>query len=380
MPLTRHLSLCSDNAQRVAHPTSTTEVPPVKACIKTDQGKAEIIDVKAPEPGPGEIIIKMSMCTVCGSDMHFLDEFPTAVLNFAFPRSVRPEGLPMGHEGVGHVSAVGVGVTKFKEGDRVLASCLVGCGSCHECMSVDHGVCSGGGSVLFGCQAEYYPVPFADQNTTKVPDGVSDEHAILISDILSTGFGAIERADLKFGQSVAVFAQGPVGLMATAGARARGAGMIIGVDTLPDRLEMSKKFGANHAINAKEVDAHQKIMELTNGHGVDVAVEAVGTQPTFESATKAVRRGGTVSSVGVYGLLPNVSMPTMAPSFLHRKIVTTLCPSGADRMSYLCDLIANSNIDLSPLFTHRMKLEELPKAYDLFRSKTEGVLKIAVTP
>ena len=352
----------------------------MKACIKTDQGKAAIIDVKAPEPGPGEIIIKMSMCTVCGSDMHFLDEFPTAVLNFAFPRSVRPEGLPMGHEGVGHVSAVGVGVTKFKEGDRVLASCLVGCGSCHECMSVDHGVCSGGGSVLFGCQAEYYPVPFADQNTTKVPDGVSDEHAILISDILSTGFGAIERADLKFGQSVAVFAQGPVGLMATAGARARGAGMIIGVDTLPDRLEMSKKFGANHAINAKEVDAHQKIMELTNGHGVDVAVEAVGTQPTFESATKAVRRGGTVSSVGVYGLLPNVSMPTMAPSFLHRKIVTTLCPSGADRMSYLCDLIANSNIDLSPLFTHRMKLEELPKAYDLFRSKTEGVLKIAVTP
>jgi threonine dehydrogenase-like Zn-dependent dehydrogenase len=240
-------------------------------------------------------------------------------------------------------------------------------------------VCSGGGSVLFGCQAEYYTVPYADQNAAKVPDSVSDEHAVLISDILSTGFGAIERAEAGFGASVAVFAQGPVGLMATAGARARGCGMIIAVDTLPDRLEMSKKFGANVTINAKEKDAASEIVQLTGG-GADVAVEAVGTQATFEAATKAVRRGGVVSSVGVYGLTPQVSMPTLAPSFLHRKIVTTLCPSGSDRMAYLCNLIANGNIDLSPIFTHRMKLDEMPQAYDLFRSKTEGVLKIAVTP
>ncbi len=352
----------------------------MKACIKTDQGKAEMLDIPVPQPGPGEIIVKMSMCTVCGSDMHFLDEFPTAVLNFAFPRSMRPEGLPMGHEGVGHVSAVGAGVTRFKEGDRVVASCLVGCGTCHECMSVDHSVCSGGGSVLFGCQAEYYTVPYAEQNTAICPKGVSDEHAILISDILSTGFGAVERAQAGFGASVAIFAQGPVGLMATAGARARGCGQIIAVDTLPDRLEMSKKFGANETINPKEEDPIQKIMALTNNHGVDIAIEAVGTQPTFELATRAIRRGGTVSSVGVYGLLPAVSMPTMAPSFLHRNIITTLCPSGADRMEYLCELMQYSGIDLGPLFTHRMKLDELPKAYDLFRSKTEGVLKIAVTP
>jgi threonine dehydrogenase-like Zn-dependent dehydrogenase len=352
----------------------------MKACIKTDQGKVEMLDMPIPEPGPGEIVIKTSMATVCGSDMHFVDEFPTAVLGFAYPGSVKPEGLPMGHEGVGHVHAVGEGVTKFKEGDRVLSSCLVGCGKCHECMSVDHSVCSGGGRVLFGCQSEYYVAPFADQNCTKVPEAVSDEHAILISDILSTGFGAIERAEAGFGASVAVFAQGPVGLMATAGARARGCGMIIAVDAVPERLEMSKKFGANHVINFKEVDAVQKIQELTGGTGVDVAVEAVGTQPTFEAATRACRRGGVVTSVGVYGLLPAVSMPTLAPSFLHRKVVTTLCPSGSDRMEYLCNLMANSKIDLSPLFTHRMKLDDMPKAYDLFRSKAEGVLKIAVTP
>lgn len=351
----------------------------MKAAVKPTNGKVEMMDIPAPTPKPGEIIVKMSMCTVCGSDMHFVDEFANEMLNFAFPGSVIEQGLPLGHEGVGFVHAVGDGVTKFKEGDRVLASCLVGCGRCHECMSVDHSVCSGGGRVLFGCQAEYYVVPFADFNAAKVPDKVSDEHAILISDILSTGFGAIERAEIGFGASVAVFAQGPVGLMATAGARARGAGLIIGVDTMDDRLEMSKKFGANVTINAKEKDPVTEIMALTGG-GVDVAVEAVGTQATFESATRAVRRGGVVSSIGVYGLTPQLSMPTLAPSFLHRKVVTTLCPSGSDRMEYLCNLMANSGIDLSALFTHKMKLDDTPKAYDLFRSKTEGVLKIAITP
>jgi threonine dehydrogenase-like Zn-dependent dehydrogenase len=313
--------------------------------------------------------------------MHFLDEFPNEVLGFAYPGSLVTEGLLMGHEGVGFVHAIGEGVTKFKEGDRVMSSCLVGCGKCHECQSVDHSVCTGGGRVLFGCQAEYYSVPFADFNTTKVPDGVSDEHAILASDILSTGFGAIERAGAKFGDTVAVFAQGPVGLMVTAGARARGCGLIIAVDSVPERLEMSKKFGANEVVNPADGDPVLKILQLTGNKGVDIAVEAVGTQATFEACTKAVKRGGVVSSVGVYGLTPSVSMPTLtSPSFLHRTIVTTLCPSGSDRMEYLLNLLQHGNVDLSSLFTHRMTLDETPKAYDLFRSKEEGVLKIAITP
>ncbi len=353
----------------------------MRACIKPANGKVEMMDVPNPTPKPGEIVVKTSMATVCGSDMHFLDEFPNEMLGALFQGALLPQGLQMGHEGVGTVQAVGEGVTRFKEGDRVLASCLVGCGRCHECMTVDHSTCTGGGRVLFGCQSDYYVVPFADVNAAKVPDAVSDEMAILITDILSTGFGAIERAEAGFGQSVAVFAQGPVGLCATAGARARGCGLIIAVDTLPDRLEMSKKFGANVVINAKEEDPIVKIMSLTGGSGVDVAVEAVGTQATFEACTKAVRRGGTVSSVGVYGLTPMLSMPTLtAPSFLHRKIVTTLCPSGSARMEHLLNLVEYSKVELSPLFTHRMTLDETPKAYDLFRSKTEGVLKIAITP
>jgi alcohol dehydrogenase len=352
----------------------------MKACIKPANGKVEIVDVPIPEPGPGEAIVKMSMATVCGSDMHFLDEFANEMLMMAFPGSVGEHGLPMGHEGVGVVHAVGDGVTKIKPGDRVSAPCMIGCGTCHECMTVDFSQCTGGGRVLFGCQAEYYRVPFANVNAAIIPEGVSDEMAVLASDILSTGFGAIERADAGFGDSVAIFAQGPVGLMATAGARARGCGLIIGVDTVPDRLEVSRKFGANVVINAAETNAVQEIMNLTGGQGVDVAVEAVGTQATFEACTQAVRKGGTVSSVGVYGLTPAVSMPTLSPSFLHRKIVTTLCPSGRDRMEHLVGLIENGNVDLSSIFTHRMKLDDMPKAYDLFRSKTEGVLKIAITP
>jgi threonine dehydrogenase-like Zn-dependent dehydrogenase len=352
----------------------------MKACIKTANGKVEIMDIPIPTPKPGEIVIKMSMCTVCGTDMHWLDEFANEMLNFIYPGCVTEHGLPMGHEGVGFVHAVGEGVTKVKEGDRVLASCLIGCGKCHECKSVDHSVCSGGGRVMFGCQAEYYVVPFADHNVARVPDAVSDEHAVLISDIVSTGFGAIERAEARFGQSVAIFAQGPLGLMATAGARARGCGQIIAIDAVPDRLEMSKKLGANAVINAKEKDAVSEVMALTGGKGVDVAVEAVGTQATFEAATRVTRRGGVVSSIGVYGLTPQLQVPTSAPSFYHRKVVTTLCPSGSDRMEYLVSFLEHGNIDLSPLFTHRMKLDEMSKAYDLFRSKTEGVLKIAITP
>ncbi len=143
---------------------------------------------------------------------------------------------------------------------------------------------------------------------------------------------------------------------------------------------MAKKFGANVVINPQEKDPVTEIQQLTDGKGADVAVEAVGTQATLDGATRCLRRGGTASSVGVYGLLPQVTLNTLAPSFLHRKVVSTLCPSGHDRLTHLLNLIAYGNVDLSPLFTHRMKLSESPAAYDLFRSKAEGVLKIALTP
>ncbi len=349
-------------------------------CVKTENGKLEMMDLPVPEPGPGQIVVKMILSTICGTDMHFLDEIPNEALAIGYPGIVRPEGLPMGHEGVGIVHTVGEGVIGFEPGDRVIASCLTSCGRCTECLHGDYSVCTGGGTMLTGCQAEYFLIPDANISAAKVPDGITDEQAILPTDIMSTGFGAIDRADVGFGDTVAVFAQGPVGLCATAGAAARGCGLIIGVDTIPERLEMAKRLGADVVINPEESDPVAEIMALTNNAGVDVAVEAVGTQATFEACNKVVRRGGTISSVGVYGMTPTVSMPTMSMSFLHRRVVSTLCPSGRDRLEHLLAVLQHRKLDLSVLFTHRMKLADAPSAYDLFRDKTEGVLKIAITP
>jgi threonine dehydrogenase-like Zn-dependent dehydrogenase len=349
-------------------------------CVKTAIGKTEMVDLPIPKAGPGEIVIKMSMCTVCGSDMHFVDEVPNEVLAVLAPGTAIPQGFPMGHEGVGTAHEVGPGVTRVQVGDRVITSCLVGCGRCTECLHGDFSVCTGGGHTLFGCQAEYFVAPFAEVNVAKVPPEVSDENAILATDIMSTGFGAVDRAELKSGDSVAIFAQGPVGLCATAGARARGAGLIITVESIPERVEMSKRLGANIVINPKEKDPVSEIMSLTNLKGADVTIEAVGTQATFDAATRAVRRGGTVSSIGLYGPMPQISMFTMTPAFYHRRMVSTLCPSGHDRMTHMLDLLRWGGVDLGALFTHSMKLSDTPKAYDLFRSKQEGVLKIAITP
>jgi len=356
----------------------------MQSCIKTAPGKVEMMDIPIPTPGPGEIVIKTTLGTVCGSDMHFLDDIPTELIIPLYPSmaSFLPglPGLPMGHEGVGIVHAVGEGVTRFQPGDRVCSSCLTGCGKCLQCITGDYGICTGGGRCLFGTEGEYFVVPFADINVAKVPDEVSDEHAILATDIMSTGFAAIERAEMKIGDSVAIFAQGPVGLCATAGARARGAGLIIAVESVPERIEASKKFGANVVINPQEKEPAAEIMSLTNGQGVDVAVEAVGLQATFEAASRAVRRGGTISSIGIYGILPQLSMPTNAPSFYHRRVVMTLGPAGFNRLNHMLDIIRYGKVDLSPLFTHRMKLSQTPEAYNFFREKRDGVLKIAITP
>jgi len=355
----------------------------VQSCVKTALGKVEMVDIPIPTPGPGEIVLKTTLTTVCGSDMHFLDEFPNEILAFIYPSLAKRlpslPGLPMGHEGVGTVHAVGEGVTRFQPGERVVACWNVSCGKCLRCRTGDYAVCSSS-ECIFGTQSEYYLLPFAEVNATKVPDEVSDEQAILVGDIMSTGFSATERAELEIGGSVAIFGQGPVGLCATAGARARGAGLIIAVESIPERIEASKKFGANVVINPKEKDPVPEIMSLTKRQGVDVAVEAIGLQVTFEQASRAVRRGGTISSVGVYGILPQLSMPTNAPSFYHRKVVTTLGLAGYNRLNHLLDIVRYGNVDLSPLFTHRMKFSQLPEAYDFFREKRDGVLKIAITP
>src|SRR3972149_9617383 len=302
-----------------------------------------------PSPGPGQMVVKTPLASICGSDMHFVDEFPM------FPGI---DALPMGHEACGVVQEVGDGVTRFKPGDRVVPSCLYACGACKQCQLGDYSACTGGGpmNLLFGCQGEYFLVPFADVSAAKIPDDLSDEQVLFAGDIMSTGFGAIERADVKLADSVAIVGQGPVGLCATAGARAMGAGLVIAGEPVAERQDMARRLGANVVLDPSKVDAVAEIKNLTGGLGVDIAVEAIGLQATFDTCLGAARRGGTISSVGVYGSTDRLSTAPMGLGFFHRRIVTTFCPVGNDRLARLMQMVRHGGVDLTPLWPHSLKL------------------------
>lgn len=338
-------------------------------CIKADIGKVAMQSVEFPTPGPGQALVRTRLSTICGSDIHIVDEIP-----------LLPAGTPMGHEAVAEVVDCGPGVTSFAQGERVVASCLFGCGICARCQEGAPQICeryAAPMNLLFGAQGEYFLVQNAELNMAKVPDDLSDEAVLFATDIMSTGFGAIEAAALRYGDSVAIFAQGPVGLCVTAAARARGAGLIVAVESIPARVAMAKRLGADRVV--EPAGAVEAILALTGGKGVDVAVEALGNQVTLESAARVTRFGGTVSSVGVYSMFPTVALPTDG-TFLHRRFVTTLCPSGADRLRRMMDVVRYGKVDLTPLFTHNLKLADTPAGYDLFRSRREGVIKIALRP
>ncbi|MGE3077000.1 MAG: alcohol dehydrogenase catalytic domain-containing protein [Dehalococcoidia bacterium] len=344
-------------------------MPTSNTCVKTGPHTVAMSPIPYPDtPGPGQALVRTTLSTICGSDMHIVDEMPV------------PGGIPMGHEAIGVVEAVGAGVTNFKAGDRVATSCLLCCGTCRRCMEGEQSICetfNAPGNLLFGAQGEYFLVNGAQASLAKVPDKLSDEQVLFVTDIMSTGFAAIERGGMRAGDTVAVFAQGPVGLCATAAARTLGAGTIITVESIPERVTMSKRFGADVVLDPASAVA--KIMEMTGNRGVDVAVEALGHQVTFQNACASVRLGGTVSSVGVYGAFPELQMATSG-SFIHRKIVTTLCPVGTTRLERLMALIAGGKVDLTPLITHSLPLRETPTGYEMFRKRDGGVLKIALRP
>jgi alcohol dehydrogenase len=342
-------------------------------CVKTGMGKLELREIALPDLRPEDVLVRTTLATVCGSDIHFLDEYPM------------PPGrdaLPMGHEGLGVVAAVGSAVKTLAEGDRVVASCVYGCGRCANCQHGDLQLCTVYGKIpgitngLAGCQGEYFLVREADLNAAKVPDELSDEAAILAGDIMSTGFGAVERGGVSIGDTVAIFAQGPVGLCATAGARIRGAGLIIAVEGIPERAALARRMGANVVVEPGT--AVEEILALTNGVGVDVAIEALGRDVTFRNALATSRVGGTVSSVGVYAAHRSLDV-RVDGRFYMRRIVTTVCPAGSDRLRRLFDVALHGNVDLAALFTHRRKLDEVIETYDQFKNRQDGMVKVALT-
>lgn len=348
----------------------------MKAAVFVGPGKIILDEKPIPQVGPGDALVKITTTTICGTDVHILKgEYP-----------VEP-GRIIGHEPVGVIAELGPGVTGYSIGQRVVIGAITPCGQCHACLDQHQAQCGGKalggwrfGNTIDGCQAEYVKVPFAMANLTPVPDGLTDEQVLMCPDIMSTGFGGAESGHIKIGDTVAIFAQGPIGLCATAGARLKGASRIIAVDTVPERLEMARRMGADIVLDFKNVDPVAEIMNLTGGQGVDVAIESLGTQQTFESCLRALKPGGTLSSLGVYSGKLTLPLDAFAAGLGDYKIVTTLCPGGKERMRRLMNIVASGRVSLEPLVTHRFKLDQIEEAYELFANQRDGVLKVAITP
>ena len=222
-------------------------------------------------------------------------------------------------------------------------------------------------------------MPSAQANLTKIPDELTDEQAVMLADIASTGISGAEAAPVRIGDAVVVFAQGPIGLCATAGAKLMGASLIIGVDGDETRLAMARRMGADVALDYRAVDVVAEVKRLTGG-GADVAIEALGTQQTFENALRCLRPGGTLSSLGVYSGKLQMPYDAFAAGLGDHRIVTTLCPGGKERMRRLLNLVQSGRFDPTPLITHRFPLGEIVEAYHLLGERSEGVLKVAIKP
>lgn len=348
----------------------------MKAAVFVKPGLIELQEKPIPEVGPTDALIKITTTTICGTDVHILKgEYPVRA------------GLTVGHEPVGVIARLGAAVHGYSEGERVIAGAITPCGQCESCLQGCSSQCGGKamggwrfGNTLDGCQAEYVLVPNAMANLAKIPNGLTDEKVLMCPDIMSTGFSGAENGKIRIGDTVAVFAQGPIGLCATAGAKLRGASTIIGVDGIANRLEISRKLGADIVINLKDSDPTKTILELTGGRGVDVAIEALGTQQTFESCLRVLRPGGVLSSLGVYSGKLSIPLDAFAAGLGDHTLVTTLCPGGKDRMRRLMAVVASKRVDLSAMVTHRFSLDDIGKAYDLFANQRDGVLKVAIKP
>jgi alcohol dehydrogenase len=330
---------------------------------------------QVPEPtilADTDAIVQVDGVTICGTDLHILKGDVPAVT----------DGRILGHEAVGTVIEVGPGVKNVHLGDRVLVSCITACGRCRYCREGQYGQCLGGGGWILGhkidgTQAEYVRVPFADNSTHPVPAGVTDEEVLMMADILPTGYevgvlnGRVRPAD-----TVAIVGSGPIGLAAILGAKLHSPSHIVAIDLATARLDAAKQFGADITINSGDDAPVARIMELTDGLGADVAIEAVGVPETFELCTQLVRPGGHVANVGVHG----------KPAMLHLEDLwiknVTITTGLVDTYSTptLLNLVASRQLESARFVTHRFGLEEFMDAYDVFsRAGETGALKVALS-
>jgi alcohol dehydrogenase len=346
----------------------------MKALVYGGPGERSWDSVADPElQDPTDVIVKVDTTTICGTDLHILKGDVPAVT----------EGRVLGHEAVGTIVETGSAVESLHKGDRVLVPAITSCGRCGPCKQgmAAHCEAVGGigwifGHLIDGVQAEYARVPYAETSVHQVPAGVSDVQVLFLADILPTGFEiGVQYGRVKPGDSVAVVGAGPVGLASMMTAHIAGAARIIAVDLSQSRLRHAERFGATHTVVSDE-NAEQEILALTDGQGVEVAIEAVGVPATFDLCTRIVRPGGTVANVGVHG----------APTTLHLEelwikniTITTGLVSGST-IPVLLQLARDGRIEAEKLGTHRFALGDIMEAYDVFGAADEhDALKVVIS-
>jgi alcohol dehydrogenase len=345
----------------------------VKALVYGGPGKRAWQEV--PDPvitDARDAVVRVDAVTICGTDLHILGGDVPEVT----------KGRILGHEAVGTVTAIGPGVQRLSVGDRVLVSCITSCGTCRYCRDGAYGQCLGGGGwilghLIDGTQAEYVRVPFADNSTHAVPDGVTDEQMLMLADILPTSYevgvlnGTVRPADV-----VVIVGAGPIGLAAILTARLFSPSHIVAIDLAESRIEAARKFGADIVINGGTEDPEVAIAKLTGGLGADVVIEAVGTAHTFELAMRLVRAGGHVANIGVHGASATLHLEDVWAKNL--TITTGLVDTYSTPT--LIGLVASHQIDTSPMITHRFAMDEFETAYDAFGKPSEtGALKVLLT-
>ncbi len=344
----------------------------MKALVFQGPGQKAWIDHDRPSIAkPTDAIVRITRTTICGTDLHILKGDVAEVT----------PGRILGHEGVGVVEEVGSGVKSFKAGDRVLISCITSCGSCANCKRQLYSHCLDGGWILGhlidGTQAEFVRIPHADNSLYPIPEGADEEALVMLSDILPTGFeiGVLAGA-VKPGDSVAIVGAGPVGMAALLTAQFYSPGRLIMLDTDANRLDVAKRFGATDVIDVSDGKAVETLLAMTDGIGVDVAIEAVGIPATFDICQKVVAPGGHVANVGVHGKSVELHLETL---WIQNVTITTgLVNTNTTPM--LLKTVQSGRLDPAQLITHRFRLDEIIEAYEVFgNAAKEKALKVILS-
>ena len=352
---------------------TSTETQTMSAFVMHAIGETGLIEKPVPkDPGPNGAIIKTTRALICTSDGH-------TVSGAIGDR----KDLTLGHEAVGLVYKCGSEVKGVREGDRVAVNAITPCFKCTNCLRGYTSQCTqmlGGwkfANIKDGVFAEYFHVNDAEANLAKIPHSVADESAVYTCDMMSTGFMGAERANIPIGGTVAIFAQGPVGLMATAGARLLGAAVIIAVESVPKRKELAKHFGADFVVDYSAQDPVKTILDITGGEGVDSSIEALGAQASLEAAIRVTRPGGTISNIGYHGHGEYLQIPRVdwGVGMGDKTIRTGLCPGGKERMQRLLRLIETGRVDPTPLTSHRFAFRDIERAFHMMQTKEDGIIK-----